>query len=89
MRQPIRIKDCRMFQIVRLELDGGGGVVARRPLQPPYDLWEDAMALAEFDASRCAGAYGYDEACECWWARENGRSFRFVIEQVVPLDAAS
>jgi hypothetical protein len=79
----------RMFQIVRLELDRDGRVVARRPLQPSYDLWEDAMALAEFDASRCAGAYGYDDARDCWWARENGRSYRFLIEQIVPLDTAS
>src|ERR1700680_4159256 len=53
-----RIKDCRMFQIVRVELNRDGQVVARRPLQPLYDLWDDAMALAEFDASRCAGDYG-------------------------------
>ena len=78
-----------MFQIVRLELDRDGCVIARRPLQPTYDLWDDAMALAEFDASRCAGAYGYDDERECWWARENGRNYRFLIEQVVPLDAAS
>ena len=44
-----------MFQIVRVELNPDGHVVARRPLQPLYDLWDDAMALAEFDASRCAG----------------------------------
>lgn len=43
-----------MFQIVRLELDRNGHVVACRPLQPLYELWDDAMALAEFDASRCA-----------------------------------
>jgi hypothetical protein len=40
-----------MFQIVRLELDDNGNVIARQPLQPPYELWEDATALAEFDAS--------------------------------------
>jgi hypothetical protein len=41
-----------MYQIVRLELDCRGHVTARQLLQPPYDLWEDAMALAEFDAAR-------------------------------------
>jgi hypothetical protein len=79
-----------MFQIVRIELDNDGQVIARRPLQPPYDLWEDAMALAEFDASRCDGEYGYDDARDCWWACHADRSFRFVIEQlVVPADAAA
>jgi hypothetical protein len=78
-----------MFQIVRLELAPSGEVTARRPLLPTYELWEDAMALAEFDASRSALAYGYDIERECWWAREKGRSYRFVVEAVMPLDAAS
>ncbi|HEY6256915.1 MAG TPA: hypothetical protein VIY51_14095 [Xanthobacteraceae bacterium] len=78
-----------MFQIVRLELGRDGGVVARRPLQPLYELFEDAMALAEFDASRCAGAYGYDAQHDCWWARERGRQYRFVIEEVAPASLAS
>jgi hypothetical protein len=77
-----------MFQIVRLELDGDGHVVARRPLKPPYDLFEDAMALAEFDASRCEGDYGYDDKHDCWWAQESGRDYRFVIEHVAPAIAA-
>jgi hypothetical protein len=78
-----------MFQIVRVEVRADGHVIARRPLQPPYELFEDAMALAEFDASRCAGPYGYDCGLECWWAQENGRIYRFAIEQVAELDAAS
>jgi hypothetical protein len=51
-----------MFQIVRLELDDNGEVAARRPLQPLFELREDAMAMAEFDASRLWGDYGCDEA---------------------------
>jgi hypothetical protein len=78
-----------MFQIVRMEFNHAGQLVARRPLQPLYELWEDAMALAEFDASRCAGDYGYDEQYEGWWARERERHYRFVIEQVVPASRAS
>jgi hypothetical protein len=78
-----------MFQIIRVELNRDGHVVARWPLQPLYDLWDDAMALAEFDASRCAGDYGYDEQCEAWWASDDGRTFRFVIEQVTPTSMAS
>jgi hypothetical protein len=78
-----------MFQIVCVELDRDGNVVARWPLQPLYDLWEDAMALAEFDASRCAGDYGYDEKFDAWWASDDGRTFRFVIEQVTATSMAS
>jgi hypothetical protein len=78
-----------MFQIVRMELGRDGRVVARRPLQPLYELWDDAMALAEFDASRCAGDYGYDEQYDGWWARDGGRNYRFVIEQVAPASLAS
>jgi hypothetical protein len=41
-----------MFQIVRVTLNDNGEVDARRPLQPLFELREDAMAMAEFDASR-------------------------------------
>jgi hypothetical protein len=78
-----------MFQIVRVELNRDGHVVARRPLQPLYELRDDAMALAEFDASRCAGDYGYDEQIDGWWASHEGRTYRFVIEQVAPTSMAS
>jgi hypothetical protein len=85
-----------MFQIVRVELDRDGQVVARWPLQPLYDLRDDAMALAEFDASRCAGDYGPlpdpsalagEGTGAGWWARDDGRTYRFVIEQVAPVGA--
>ena len=78
-----------MYQIVRVELGREGRVIARRPLQPLYELREDALALAEFDASRCAGDYGYDEQYDAWWAHEDGREYRFVIEEVVPTSLAS
>jgi hypothetical protein len=87
-----------MFQIVRVELNRDGQVVARRPLQPLYDLWDDAMALAEFDASRCAGDYGPlpdpprlagEGTGEGWWAYDDGRTYRFVIEQVAATSLAS
>jgi hypothetical protein len=78
-----------MFQIVRMEFNRDGQLIARWPLQPLFDLWDDAMALAEFDASRCAGDYGYDEQYDGWWARESGRLYRFVIEEVLPASLAS
>jgi hypothetical protein len=79
-----------MFQIVRLALDDNGEVNARRALQPYYELWEDAMAMAEFDASRLWGEYGCDEERNCWWATDSrGRNYRFVIEQVASADLAA
>ena len=79
----------RLFQIVRLELDDNGEVAARRPLQPLFELREDAMALAEFDASRLWGDYGCDEAGDCWWATDpRGRKYGFIVESVPAADAA-
>jgi hypothetical protein len=78
-----------MFQIVRMEFNRDGQLIARWPLHPLYELRDDAMALAEFDASHCAGDYGYDEQYDGWWARERGRLFRFVIEEVMPSSLAS
>jgi|HubBroStandDraft_6_1064221.scaffolds.fasta_scaffold3322860_1 hypothetical protein len=71
-----------MYQIVRLEVDDNGNIVARHPLQPPYELWDDAMALAEFDASRCTGEHHYDNEHECWCAIDAGRSYRFVVKSI-------
>ena len=72
-----------MFQIVRCILAENGEVAARQPLQPLFDLWEDATAIAEFDSSRLSGDYGYDEARDCWWASDSlGRMYRFEVEQV-------
>ena len=62
-----------MFQIVRLTLDDSDNVIVRRPLQPLFELLDDAMAMAEFDASRLWGDYGRDEEQDCWWATELAR----------------
>jgi hypothetical protein len=79
-----------MFQIVRLALDDQGEVVARRPLQPLFELREDAMAMAEFDASRLWGDYGRDEERDCWWATDAlGRKYRFVVESAACADIAA
>jgi hypothetical protein len=79
-----------MFQIVRCMLDDNGDVMARRPLQPLFELWEDATAMAEFDSSHLAGDYGYDEERQCWWASDSrGRIYRFVVEEVATADAAA
>lgn len=78
-----------MFQIVRVEMSSDGRVLTRAPLQPLYELWDDAAALAEFDASRCAGDYGFDEQNDTWWAHDGARNYRFVIEEVLPRSLAS
>jgi hypothetical protein len=83
-------EDRRMFQIIRLALDDNGEVAARRPLQPLFELWEDAMAMAEFDASRLWGDYGWDEERNCWWATDSrGARYRLVVEAVASADAAA
>jgi len=79
-----------VFQIVRCILADNGEVAARQPLQPLFDLWEDATAIAEFDSSRLSGEYGYDEARDCWWASDSlGRMYRFEVEQVTVTDAVA
>ena len=72
-----------MFQIVRCMLDDSGEVVFRRPLQPLFELWEDATAIAEFDSARLSRDYGYDEDRNCWWGCDSvGRRYRFEVEEV-------
>lgn len=79
-----------MFQIVRCILGENGEVAIRQPLQPLFDLWEDATAIAEFDSSRLSDDYGYDEARDCWWASDSlGRMHRFEVEQVTAADAVA
>ncbi len=68
------------FRIVRLELNETEEVVARRPQLPIFELRDDAMALAEFDAGRCDGDFGYDARRDCWWGQDSGRTFRFIVE---------
>jgi hypothetical protein len=79
-----------MFQIVRLTLDDNDEVTTRRALQPFFELWEDAMAIAEFDASRLWGDYGWDEARNCWWATDaRGGLYRLVVEAVASTEVAA
>jgi hypothetical protein len=79
-----------MFQIVRCMLDDNGSVAVRRPLQPLYELWEDATAMAEFDSCRLGDEYGYDEERDCWWASDScGRVYRFQIVEIAATDIAA
>jgi len=79
-----------MFQIVRLTLDDKDDIDVRGPLKPLFELREDAMAMAEFDASRLWGDYGCDDERDCWSATAaRGRRYRFVVEPVAVTDAAA
>ena len=79
-----------MFQIIRLTLGDADNVVVRRPLQPLFELRDDAMAMAEFDASRLWGDYGRDEERDCWWATDSrGNKYRFAVEEVAATDVAA
>ena len=71
------------FQITRIELDPKNSVVARRATEPLFELEQDALALAEFDASRAGDDTGFDAASNCFWARlANGLEVRFAVEEV-------
>ncbi len=76
------------FRLVQLIIDDKGQVIARRETQPLFQLREDAMVLAEFDAARTSEEYGYDVDRDCWWARDRERLVRFVVEPVAEKIAA-
>ena len=79
-----------MHQIVRLTLNDDGNVIARRDLQPPFELREHAMLVARNAASWLWGDYGYDEERRCWWASDSrGRQYRFVVEELAAADTAA
>ena len=78
-----------MFRIVEYTLGEGGEVVARCPLQPLFEIWEDAIAMAEFESSRLE-ASRYDGERNCWYAKDTcGQIYRFEIEEVSATDAAA
>jgi hypothetical protein len=79
-----------MFQVIRLMLDDNGDIIARRPLQPLFELRDHAMAIARNEASGLWGDYGYDEERKCWWATDcRDRQYRFVVEEAATADIAA
>lgn len=69
-----------LYQIVRIERDSLDQVVAARPTQPLFELEQDALALAEFDALRTGEDCGFDESLNGWWAIDPaGRRMQFVV----------
>jgi hypothetical protein len=77
-----------IFQLVQLAMDDTGVVVARKETQPLFQLREDAMVLAEFDAARTSDEYGYDADRDCWWAHDRGQLVLFVVEPTAEKIAA-
>jgi hypothetical protein len=77
-----------IYQLVHLFMDEASLVIARKETQPLFQLREDAMALAEFDAARASDEYGYDAERDCWWARDGERLVRFVVEPAAEKIAA-
>jgi hypothetical protein len=79
-----------MYQIIRLMLNDGGDIIARRPLQPLFELGDHAMAIARNEASGLWGDFGFDEERQCWWATDSrGRHYRFVVEEIATADVAA
>ena len=79
-----------MFQIVRLMLNDAGDIIARRPLQPLFELREHAMAIARNEATGLWGDFGFDEQRQCWWATDSRcRSYRFVVQEIAAADVAA
>jgi hypothetical protein len=77
-----------IFQLVHLTMDEAGLVIERKEMQPLFQLREDAMALAEFDAARTGDEYGYDADRDCWWACDGHRLIVFMVEPVAEKIAA-
>jgi hypothetical protein len=80
----------RMFQIFFSELDGDGKVVVHWPAQPLYELREDAVAIAEFDALRFSAQGNYDrDPNDCIHVVDSvGRRLRIEVREVAPVDMA-
>ncbi len=70
------------FQLIQLTSDSDGRVISRKETQPLFELRDDAMALAQFDAARMSEYYGYDADADCWWSRDGDQVVRFVVEPV-------
>ena len=71
------------FQITRIEIDARNSVIAREPTQPLFELEQDALALAEFDAARAGEDSGFEPATNSFWAKlPDGLEVRFVVEEI-------
>ncbi len=71
------------FQITRIETDARNSVIVRQATQPLFELEQDALALAEFDAARAGEDSGFEPATNSFWAKlPDGLEVRFVVEKI-------
>ena len=72
-----------LFRLMRIELNEQDCVIAQTETRPLFELRHEAMVMAEFEAARCAGDYGYSCDGDCWWSRDaDGRRFRFEVHPI-------
>jgi hypothetical protein len=72
-----------LFQLVQIEVDREGDVVATTRTLPLFDRVDDAQARAEFLAAHSGADHAYDAAQDCWWARDNDeRTLIFIVRPV-------
>ena len=72
-----------LFELVQVEVDRSGDVIATTPTQPLFELSQHASAMAEFSAARCGIDYGYDAEKDCWWSRKaDERTLIFLVRPV-------
>jgi len=86
----LELESSRMFQISFSELDCDGKVVVHWPAQPLYELREDAVAIAEFDALRLSAKGSYDrDPDDCIHVIDRvGRRLRIEVREVATVDTA-
>jgi hypothetical protein len=79
----LKLTEVAMFQIVCSELDPEGKVVAQWAAQPLYELEEDALAIAEFDALRLSEDGRLDASHDGLHATDpRGRMFRIEVNKL-------
>jgi hypothetical protein len=79
-----------LFRLMRIELNEQNYAVTQTETRPLFELREDAVMMAEFEAARCGGDYGYNRDMDCWWSRDvNGRRYRFEVQAIATSEAAA
>ena len=71
------------FQVVELELDAQGNVLARKVVPYPYQSRQEAMAAVESIAAKYSEA-SFDEAQNHWHAvGDGGERLRLAVEEIM------
>jgi hypothetical protein len=79
-----------LFRLVRTEVDEENRVITQMETRPLFELRDDAIMMAEFEAARSGGEYGYNRDKDYWWSHDaHGRRFRFEVYTVGATEAAA